>query len=134
MKTIIKLGLAGIAAGAAYYLSRQDVQVGEDGIQRFSTEAHQKAMSVLAHSEGADTPESHLGGGRFAMGVNPHPDGSGTQILGFINLAQADGFKMFVSKNILDPVAVEHLQAVLVGTTVSDAFDLGAKGSEFVML
>ncbi len=136
MKTIIKLGLAGIAAGAAYYLSKQDIQVGDDGIQRFSTKAHGKVLGILSRSEGANTAASNAAeaGGRFVFTVNPHPDGSGPHLLPFVNGVMSDGFKALVSKNILDDSDLNGLQSVLVATTVEDAFDLGAKGSDFVML
>jgi len=136
VKTIAKLILGAGALGVGYYLSKRDVQVGPDGIQRFTDDAKRKAVSVLSHSEGADTPASQpVGmGGRFSLGVNPHGDGSGPNLTRFINGVVADGSKVLVSKNILDPAAVANLQAVIVATSAQDAFDLGHEGSDFVML
>lgn len=136
MKTIAKLVLGAGALAAGYFLTKKDVEVGSDGIQRFTSEAKKKAVNVLSHSEGADTPAAApVGmGGRFSLGVNPHGDGSGPSLTKFINGVVADGSKVLVTKNILDDHAVQNLQAVIVATSTQDAFDLGHDGSEFVML
>ncbi len=135
MKAIAKLVLGGAALGVAYVMSKRDVQVGTDGIQRFSPDAQKKAVSTLSRAGLGDTPASDIPG-QFALGVMPG-GGSDAQFPNatkFINGVVADGMKILVTKNILDDGEVQRLQAVVLATSLQNAFEIAKSGSDFVML
>jgi len=130
-----KLVLGAAALAGAYYLSKQDVQVGSDGIQRFSPDALKKVKGILLRAGLGDTPASQASGA-FAMTIIP---GASEQrelpnAAKFINGLMSDGMKVLVSKNVLDDAALKGLQAIVVPVSVEGAFDGAKSGSRFVML
>lgn len=136
MQAIGKIVLGAAALGVAYLISRDDIEVGSDGIQRFKPDARKKVNSILVRSGLTDAPSSAIPG-TFAMTVVPggaaNPEMPNTTK--FVNGITADGtMKILITKNVLNEKALHALQTVLMPVGNDQVFDAAKKGSDLVLL